>query len=71
MISFSGNNLLATVTEEDDDLNIDMVWEIIDWFKNAIVLTREKEVFYALTIIVLLIVISGGDQYVSHGMYRF
>jgi hypothetical protein len=33
---FKGDVLLEKVLKDEEMLNIDMVWEIIDWYKNAI-----------------------------------
>ena len=29
---------------EEESLNVNMIWEIVDWYKQAIILTREKDV---------------------------
>ncbi len=29
---------------EEETLNMDMVYEVMDWYRNAVVLTREVEV---------------------------
>lgn len=28
---------------DEDNLNVDMIWEVIDWYKQSILLTREKD----------------------------
>nr|KAG5694170.1 hypothetical protein BaRGS_016016 [Batillaria attramentaria] len=39
----SGEELLVLVTQNEEDLNIDMVWEVVDWFRRAAMLTREHD----------------------------
>ena len=40
----TGDELLKRAIETDETINIDMIWDVIDWYKQGIVLTREKEV---------------------------
>ncbi|XP_028392853.1 uncharacterized protein LOC114517357 [Dendronephthya gigantea] len=40
----TGDKLFDKVLLEEDNLNVDMVWEVVDWYKRAILLTREKDV---------------------------
>jgi tetratricopeptide (TPR) repeat protein len=40
----TGDALLTQVLSTEEELNIDLVWEVIDWYKRAILLTKEKEV---------------------------
>ena len=37
---FAGDTLFKQIKEEED-LNMDLVWDIIDWYKQAVVRTRE------------------------------
>ena len=36
--------MLKRTIETVETINIDMIWDVIDWYKQGIVLTREKEV---------------------------
>ncbi|XP_033114247.1 uncharacterized protein LOC117114663 [Anneissia japonica] len=38
----TGDSLKKKILTTEEDLNIDMVWEVLDWYKKAILLTREK-----------------------------
>ena len=38
-----GNELLTVATLEVDCINIDLVWDAIDWFKTASILTRDQD----------------------------
>ncbi|XP_033125984.1 uncharacterized protein LOC117123992 [Anneissia japonica] len=40
----TADNLQQKILMSEEDLNIDMVWEVLDWYKKAILLTREKDV---------------------------
>ena len=40
----TGDDLFSSVLCDEDNLNVDMVWEVVDWYKQAILLTREKDV---------------------------
>ena len=39
-----GDNLLDNVLNMQECLNMDMVWDVVDWYKQAIILTRENDV---------------------------
>ncbi|XP_046380640.2 uncharacterized protein LOC124151971 [Haliotis rufescens] len=39
----TGDELLSCVIRDEEVLNIDMVWEITDWYRTAIMLTRESD----------------------------
>ena len=41
---FEGDDLLKKTTEEMENLNLDMVWDVLDWYQTAIVLTRGNDV---------------------------
>ena len=36
--------MLEQVLKEEEDLNMDMVWAVVDWYKQAALLTRENDV---------------------------
>ena len=40
----TGDDLFNSVLCDEDNLNVDMVWEVVDFYKRAILLTREKDV---------------------------
>lgn len=40
----TGESLLRALVIEEESLNIDMIWDIIDWFQQAIILAREKDI---------------------------
>ena len=40
----TGDDLFRSVLCDEDNLNVDMVWEVVDFYKQAILLTREKDV---------------------------
>ena len=40
----TGGQLFETLLQDEDSLNIDMVWEVVDWYKQSILLTRERDV---------------------------
>jgi DnaJ-domain-containing protein 1 len=40
----TGDDLFRSVLCDEDNLNVDMVWEVIDFYKQAILLTRERDV---------------------------
>lgn len=42
----TGDGLFDTIILDEDNLNIEMVWEVVDWYKQSILLTREKDVEY-------------------------
>lgn len=42
----TGDGLFVKIILDEDNLNIDMVWEVIDWYKQSVLLTREKDVEY-------------------------
>ena len=35
---------MEQVLKEEEDLNMDMVWAVVDWYKQAALLTRENDV---------------------------
>ncbi len=35
--------MLETTLEEEEELNMDMIWEVVDLYRQAILLTREKQ----------------------------
>ena len=35
--------MLETLIKNEEDLNMDAVYDVIDWYKKAILLTREME----------------------------
>ncbi|XP_046564313.1 uncharacterized protein LOC124273140 [Haliotis rubra] len=39
----TGDELLSRVIRDEEVLNIDMVWEVTDWYRTAIMLTREND----------------------------
>ncbi|XP_025112284.1 uncharacterized protein LOC112575017 [Pomacea canaliculata] len=39
----NGDEILKMITFETEDLNINMVWEVIDWYHNAALLIRERD----------------------------
>ena len=39
-----GDDLLDQILKNEEDLNVDMVWEVCDWYKQASILTRENDV---------------------------
>ncbi|CAH1780689.1 unnamed protein product [Owenia fusiformis] len=39
----TGDELLEHITLDQEDINIDMVWEVVDWYKKSILLTRELD----------------------------
>ena len=41
--------MLEDLLQNEEDLNMDMVYEVVDWFKKAIILTREVEVSQVTT----------------------
>lgn len=41
---FVGDDLLEKLLKEQEELNMDMVYEVMDFYKNAILLGREMEV---------------------------
>ncbi len=43
-MSFPGDELVARALREYEVLPVDLLWEAADWYKQAIVLTREMEV---------------------------
>ncbi len=58
MVVLTGDSLLKRAVQDQETLNVDMIWEVIDWYKQAIVLTREKEVWteqLAMTLLCLLL----------------
>ena len=42
----TGDELFEKILLDEDNLNINMVWEVVDWYKQSILLTREKDVEY-------------------------
>ena len=40
----TGDELFDAVLLDEDNLNVDMIWEVVDWYKRSILLTREKDV---------------------------
>ena len=40
----TGDDLFSSVLCDEDNLNVDMIWEVVDWYKQSILLTREKDV---------------------------
>lgn len=42
----TGDDLFEKIILDEDNLNIDMVWEVVDWYKQSVLLTREKDVEY-------------------------
>lgn len=45
---FVGDDLLEKLLKEQEELNMDMVYEVMDFYKNAILLGREMEVIHLL-----------------------
>lgn len=43
ILSWKGDEILKMITTETEDLNINMVWEVIDWYRNAVLLIRERD----------------------------
>ena len=43
-VLLSGDALLEQVTKDDESVNHSMVLDIIDWYKKAIIQTRELDV---------------------------
>ena len=43
-ISQSGDQVLLKATKESEELNIDMVWNAVDWYRKAVISTREIQV---------------------------
>ncbi|KAL5007138.1 hypothetical protein ScPMuIL_015944 [Solemya velum] len=37
----TGDGLLVHVLRDEENLNVDMVWEVIDWYKKSVLQTRE------------------------------
>ena len=42
----TGDELLNRVLEEEEDLNMELVWEVVDHYKNSSILASEKEVYH-------------------------
>ncbi|XP_033125983.1 uncharacterized protein LOC117123991 [Anneissia japonica] len=40
----TADDLKQNILMSEENLSIDMVWEVLDWYKKAILLTREKDV---------------------------
>ncbi|XP_071949809.1 uncharacterized protein [Antedon mediterranea] len=40
----TADQLKEKILMNEEDLNFDMVWEVLDWYKKSILLTREKDV---------------------------
>lgn len=38
-----GDDLFNRMLKEEDSLNMDVVWDVVDWYKQSILLTREKD----------------------------
>ena len=38
-----GDGLLKVGVTEQEELNIDLVWDIIDWYRQAAILCRDKD----------------------------
>lgn len=39
-----GDELFNSVLYDEDSFNVDMLWEVVDWYRKSILLTREKDV---------------------------
>ncbi|XP_060065099.1 uncharacterized protein LOC132545430 [Ylistrum balloti] len=37
-----GDNLFKQAIEQTDDVNMDMIWDVVDWYKVAVLRTRER-----------------------------
>ena len=42
--TFEGDGILKDTLEKMETLNMDMVWDVLDWYQNAIILTRGNDV---------------------------
>ncbi|XP_013385178.1 uncharacterized protein LOC106155077 isoform X2 [Lingula anatina] len=40
----TGDEILQGILLNEEDLNISMIWEVVDWYRRAVLLTRELEV---------------------------
>ncbi|XP_020917560.1 uncharacterized protein LOC110254854 [Exaiptasia diaphana] len=40
---YCGSELLETALKEEENLNMDIVWDVIDWYKRAVILARELD----------------------------
>lgn len=41
-----GDELLSKALEDEEDLNMDLIWDITDHYKNACILAGKKEVSF-------------------------
>ena len=39
-----GRQILDTATQQEEELNVELIWDVIDWYKQATILARELDI---------------------------